>query len=526
MEDDIDFDRIFLSWQTDCMSTFNLILTTIVVTLPKGFADVGFVWGFGILCVVALLSYLSSTFILEVQSIYGALHYCHGRGGEQRTTTTPATTITTTSQIHASYNPPGRVVWNINQSFIIEANSRMTTSSRNEIAPIPSNTTRHSTTQLQENDSNDSTKPYETIGELIPNTSYNDLCQAFLPNQICLNMYRIAICLYLYGIISIHLIALAKSLTSIVCFDPYCFMGDEMNECKIFTKFFTIDIYRYILIVVVFIVSSFICLRLSPSKSLLCCMVLLRWCAFISMIVLAFSRIAKGLDDGPENRKINKLYSIPTYIGICMNVFMIQYSLPNNISNVADKDRFPRTLCFSYITGVTAIALILITATFAFTPSEIQDIYSLNFTAPNFFRYFLELFPVYSSSVFLPALGIALRKTIKTILPWTCAPSECYTFVKEIVYQLLTIVPPITIAFISCDIEMLVAYTGLFSGGCCGFIVPVIFLYYARKEKSKFFGKYFVRYSSPFQHPIWLLLLLIWYCTCFGFMMYCNFKGN
>ena len=124
------------------------------------------------------------------------------------------------------------------------------------------------------------------------------------------------------------------------------------------------------------------------------------------------------------------------------------------------------SLVFGDFGSVLVLYLVLaLTGVFLF--KEPRDLYTLNFfdvtdsaqIPPDFIRYFLALFPVFTLSSTFPIVGITLRNNIRTLcdlllkreLPWA---------VDKVGLPLVTLLPPIMFALLTDDVQFLVGITG------------------------------------------------------------------
>ena len=513
------------SWLVGTVYLFNLIVATGLVTLPKAFAEVGLILGLIVIILLGLIGYCTVTFLIEVQSIYNAIQlhtptkneeYKEGKGITEESGIHNDIEITTA----VSYHNDGVEIENSAENGQPTAQNEKTAVEKkqcgvtrvinNDNGNASQTFSRREVIQEVEVEVN----PGEYLYDITVETDLGELCKPFF-SKVGITLSYGAICLYLYGSISIHLTAIAKSATSIVCNDTNCFVGNDSAPCKTIRNLSVLHTYRVMVTVCLIICSPFIFLSLTKSKILQLCTTLLRWFALISMIVLALLRIGKG--EGNDTPNLLVFSKVSNFIGIALYVFLVQISIPNVITPVTNKTRLNLSmiLTFSCVTLVTAF--ILITSIYAFDPNEIQDLYTFNFNHPVFFKYLFQLFPIYSSAACIPILGVTLRENLKTLfLP----RSRRESWVLKITFPLLVIIPPSVITYNTYNVGMLAGYTGAYAGGIVQYVIPAMLVYCGRKQAIRLFGEYKNKHRSPFYHRNWIYFVLVWYLICFVSVTY------
>uniref|UniRef100_UPI00398EA098 transmembrane protein 104 n=1 Tax=Pristiophorus japonicus TaxID=55135 RepID=UPI00398EA098 len=246
---------------------------------------------------------------------------------------------------------------------------------------------------------------------------------------------------------------------------------------------------------------------------------LMRWIAFIIMIILALIRISKGGGEG--HPPVANFSGIPNLFGVCVYSFMCQHSLPSLITPISKKKHVIKLVLVDYVLILAFYSLLAFTAIFCF--SNLKDMYTLNFTSNcdvvsvPFIRYFLGLFPVFTISTNFPIIAVTLRNNWKTVFhrdggmyPW---------LIDRVVFPLITIIPAIVVAFCTHDLETLVGITGSYAGTGIQYIIPACLVYFSRKDVGLVFGNDVQnKYRSPFKHTFWVIFVLVWSISCFIFV--------
>ena len=161
------------------------------------------------------------------------------------------------------------------------------------------------------------------------------------------------------------------------------------------------------------------------------------------------------------------------------------------------------------------------------------------------FGYFLALFPVFTLSTSFPIIAITLRNNFQNAIlgsnlasyPWAVQRllfpilSVVSSLIPEsameapLVKFLFTLVmdmsffkfqiPPVLVALVSENLEILVRITGSFAGAGIQYIIPAFLVYFARKEVQKLpLGDRVNTFASPFSGTAWVLIVLLWATAC------------
>ncbi|VDN21635.1 unnamed protein product [Dibothriocephalus latus] len=328
-----------------------------------------------------------------------------------------------------------------------------------------------------------------------------------------------------------------------------------------------------------------------------------RWAAFILMIALACVRIwhfPPKLADPPmtsttpatitttpipiPHPPLANFHNVASLFGVSVYAFMCHHSLPGLITPVHNKHHIYSALLLPAYAVVLLLYFLLVgTAVAAF--DTIEDLYTLNFVpsadpdahvSPFILAvdYFLSLFPVFALSSTFPIVGTTLSNNLFALIglllpanPYqTLSPDDsprrldARRLAIRICVPLVTLLPPVAIAFATNDIEFLVGVTGAFGGSGIQYVFPTVLVYYARRdlerrlkfkenvgseaEENELSEMAMVGpsspqeeegvsesaplitlrrpvrnrsqnpFASPFAHTFWLILMLVWAAFC------------
>lgn len=251
--------------------------------------------------------------------------------------------------------------------------------------------------------------------------------------------------------------------------------------------------------------------------------------AFSTMIIFAAIALIKGKGKGhPSAANIG---GIPNLFGVCVYSFMCHHSLPSLITPIRNKSHLLRLFIVDYALILFFYSLLSFTGIFTF--EHLQDMYTLNFepqkcndTHPeeaiiannlSFIRYFLALFPVFTLSTNFPIIAITLRNNLKSVF---LKDNKRYNFcINHLLFPLLSVIPPVAIAFATEDLTVLVGITGSYAGAVIQYIVPALLVYFSRKTILATLGLGVRnKHASPFGHTAWIVFVLLWAFMCIIFV--------
>lgn len=241
------------------------------------------------------------------------------------------------------------------------------------------------------------------------------------------------------------------------------------------------------------------------------------------MIVLAVIRLGKKQGEGhPSYADIS---GVPNLFGVCVYSFMCHHSLPSLITPIRNKSKLYQLLAYDYVLILIFYLLLSFTGIYSF--NQLNDIYTLNFlpdpcdssnsiTNVQFIQYFLALFPVFTLSTNFPIISITLRNNLKTI--WYKEDRPYMWCVDRIVFPLLALLPPLGIALVTNQVELLVGITGSYAGAGIQYVIPALLVYCARKQTSMLFPEAKRKHASPFKGQFWVIFVCIWAAVCIAFV--------
>ncbi|XP_026859154.2 transmembrane protein 104 [Electrophorus electricus] len=460
---------------------FNLIVGTGALTMPKAFSTAGWVVSLALISFLAFMSYMTTTFVIEAMAAANALLHWKRREQEE----------IKDSDSSSDYS---------DDEVIIRGRSEQV-----ETRPILS------------------VRPtLVDYFDIMERVEMGQMASMFF-NKVGVNMFYICIIVYLYGDLAIYAAAVPMSLMEVACGNHSCNTGslkcNDTESCWGPVK--RKDAYRVFLAIFTLLLGPFTFFNAQKTKYLQILTSLMRWIAFSMMIILALIRIGKG--HGKGHPQVAQLTGIPNLFGVCVYSFMCQHSLPSLITPISDKRRVGALLIVDYVLILGFYTLLSFTAIFCFDSSLLRDMYTLNFTdncdvlGLATLRYFLGLFPVFTISTNFPIITVTLRNNWKTLFhrdggtyPWV---------VDRIVFPLITLVPPIIVAFCTHDLEALVGITGAYAGTGIQYIIPATLVYFSRRHLEPVFGRGVVnKHRSPFFHTFWVAFVVLWATFCLMFV--------
>uniref|UniRef100_A0AAY4AS39 Amino acid transporter transmembrane domain-containing protein n=1 Tax=Denticeps clupeoides TaxID=299321 RepID=A0AAY4AS39_9TELE len=473
---------LYVSTVVGLVYMFNLIVGTGALTMPKAFATAGWVASLTLISVLAFMSYMTTTFVIEAMAAANAELRWKRREQEE---------------VHES------------DSTTDYSDEEVVTRGRAE--PVE-------------------TRPILSVQrggtvdhfDIVERVEMGQMASMFF-NKVGVNMFYICIIVYLYGDLAIYAAAVPMSLMEVACGNHSCSTGavtyNDTDSCWGPVK--RKDAYRVFLSIFTLLLGPFTFFNAQKTKYLQIMTSLMRWIAFIMMIILALIRIGKGHGEG--HPPVAQLSGVPNLFGVCVYSFMCQHSLPSLVTPISDKRRMGSLVLFDYVLILAFYSLLSFTAIFCFDSALLHDMYTLNFTdncdvlnVP-FLRYFLGLFPVFTISTNFPIIAVTLRNNWKTLFhrdggtyPW---------LVDRVIFPLITLVPPILVAFCTHNLEALVGITGAYAGTGIQYIIPAFLVFLSRRHLEPVFGRDVVnKHKSPFHHTGWVVFVVLWAAFCLMFV--------
>lgn len=338
-------------------------------------------------------------------------------------------------------------------------------------------------------------------------------------NKLGRMIFYISLCIYLYGDLSIYVTAISDSFVDIICQGNGSVAENFSLPCWKEHAVEKMYIYRCIIVGFILTVGPFTYFNVQKTKYLQILTSVLRWSAFLIMIILALIHMTRH--EGASPRPI-VFSGVPSLIGASVYSFMCHHSLPGIIKPFTEKRFIVRQMGFDY--SVICVFYILLAMTGSFAFKNLKDLYTLNFIPSNpeennifmdVIYYFLGAFPIFTLSTSFPIIAITLQNNLKALFLDVNA-IERYNFVlRRLLFPTLAIIPPAVVAFSTHDLGNLVKYTGAYGGAVIQYIVPATLVWAARRRCLRDFGSGAKnKYGSPFRSNFWILLVLVWAVAC------------
>eukprot|EP00092_Neocalanus_flemingeri_P014748 GFUD01015915.1.p1 GENE.GFUD01015915.1~~GFUD01015915.1.p1 ORF type:complete len:521 (-),score=128.06 GFUD01015915.1:235-1797(-) len=493
---------------TGLIYIFNLIVGTGALTLPAAFHDAGWLLSSVIIILLAFMSYLTATFVIESMAAANAMiHWKRLQRLKRSGGPVSEQLVARTLQVQAI------------------GGARETPSS-----PL---LRAASSARRQEDDENQPLIDQDAI-ERIPSTvsNYYEITEITEMGRMASlffsrggrNMFYLCLVIYLYGDLAIYGAAVAKSVRDVACNYKPPNMTSPLNIsdselCWADSTKTRLDAYRIFLAVFVCTIGQFVFCNVTKTKYLQIATTLMRWQAFIVMVVLATLTL---VNESPASPPASRISGLPNLFGVCVYSFMCHHSLPGLVTPISDKKKLYSLMLGDYAIILSFYFLLAFTGIFAFR--DINDLYTLNFQpspSDSWFlwslHFFLSLFPVFTLSTNFPIIAITLSNNLKSLF---LTEGRMYSYwTRTVVFPLLALVPPTCVAMATHSLEFLVGITGSYAGAGIQYIVPAALVYYARQEAGSALGVG-VRnqHKSPFKHWMWVVFVQLWAITCIVFV--------
>ena len=494
---------------------FNLIVGTGALTMPKAFAQAGWLVSTLVVVTLAFMSFMSVTFVIESMSI-------------------------------ANYMEKRRLR---HETSVVADNG-----SANDQAADEEEPDERETTSLLENSRDTTCKWYDITvqKELI------DMARMFLP-PLWLRFASITLSIYLYGDLVIYSAAISKSLRDVTC--SLTNNSSISNDtCWVFPNEYIISrsaTYRIYVIAILFTIAPFAYFNVKKTTPIQIATSACRWVAFLSMIILTAIILTRG--QGRGSPVTASLTGVPNLFGVCVYSFMCHHSLPLLITPIRRKEKSLYTVITSdYMLILFFYLLLSFTAIYTF--DDLQQIYTLNFqksssssfdiiTSVSFLQYFLPLFPVFTLGSSFPIIAITLQKNLSFIIkPWlisliyrqstdqleeslvqvssasteaeesTSISPRVNFWIDRITLPTLAVVPPVLVALITEDLTFWVNIVGSYAGVAVQYVTPGLIILYGRaklKEQTievltDSAARIRDKLKSPFSQTAWIWITFSW----------------
>ena len=472
-----------------------------VLTLPQLFSQTGWVLGLAGLSVVALVSYITATFVVETIFIYRLLqqHY-QDQGQNKAGTQADGCVMNVNSDKGALYSRT-----DCNNENIVEN------------LHIDHVNDKHGEVKKEKYEMNEPRKNMCNIGR-DEEVELGHLFQMFFPNFLSILFY-ITLCLQLYGVISIDFVILSKSLTSISCDEYNWVTVNTTTSCKNMVHLPVHEVYLVMLSIFVALIGPFVFFDIASTKVIQLLTFIYRFVSLLCMSILGMMKIGNGSNVTPKLASLGKL---PNFVGAVLYILGFHMAIPSIINPIKYKHSLKSVIITPFVIVMVLDVLLVMSACYAYPVEEIQDIYTLNFThPPPLLKYFLQLFPVVCLLSSVPITAIVLRENLKKLL--LKKNEEEYSFmVRRIAFPLLVLIPPVTIAYVTDDVILLVGYIGTGTGGLLLYVFPALSVHFARRTAERTLGSHYsVDNKSSFCHKVWIMFILVWYVISTATLVFC-----
>lgn len=500
---------------------FNLIVGTGALTLPAAFHDAGWLPSTVIIILLAFISYLTATFVIESMASANALMH-HRRlqrfkkssHSEQPEVNNTAGGSTEVRIVPAEESSDSGRASPSNFHYVGQQTD-------DESEPLLSDT---SDINLQRHGYSDN-RPLRSENE----TTFYDITEIFEMGKMASLFFNktgrfafyLCLIIYLYGDLAIYGAAVAKSLRDVMCtYTPFNTTKSSKNIsedelCWENSDLDRFDAYRVALAGFIVLLGPFTFFNVTKTKYLQLLTTIMRWLAFGVMITLAGLRLSKGKIFNPP---VSDFSGVPNLFGVCVYSFMCHHSLPSLVTPISRKRGINALVFLDYFVILLFYFLLAFTGIFAF--EEINDLYTLNFQPEpdeawymKVIHYFLSLFPVFTLSTNFPIIAITLRNNLKTLF---LTEGRMYSWcTRKVVFPLMALIPPVVLALATNSLEFLVGITGSYAGAGIQYVVPALLAYSGRKATVKAIGVGVKNHhQSWFQSTIWIVLVNLWALGC------------
>ncbi|XP_054289417.1 transmembrane protein 104 homolog [Macrosteles quadrilineatus] len=468
---------------TGLVYIFNLIVGTGALTLPAAFYRSGWALGSILMCILSFVSYVTATFVVEAMATSNAL-----------------LNFSKAKQLR-------RIGHYLDMAHQI---SGYTTESEEESYRSPSEESPLTAPGSIQNFPSDPVAFYT-----IDNKVEMGEMAALLFNRGGRLAFFLCFVSYLFGDLSIYAAAIGQSLV-----DTYCkstnFTDPDDKPCLPNHSYSTIEAYRVFLITFLLIFGPFVFFNVQKTKYIQLFTTLTRWLAFTVMIYLTVSRL---LDPSvPHSSPHPAVVSgFPSLLSSCVYAFMCHHSLPSLLSPIRNKENLHRNLAADYLLVLMFYLTLAVPAVFAFP--HINDLFTLNFVPQpgdseelQIADYFLILFPVFTLTASFPVISVTLRNNLQSVV----SPSRS-KLLRLVILPLAAVVPPVLLAVFLPNLQFLVGITGAYAGVGIQYVIPATLVMSSRRSVPRELSSVENTFASPFRHPAWPLLVILWAIICISF---------
>eukprot|EP00347_Sterkiella_histriomuscorum_P023649 403333869 len=459
-------------------TVINLILATGPFSYPYAFTSLGPVLSLIILLITSVLSYISSTFIVEV----------------------------------------------ISSANAVRSQGRLAT-----LFPEQSYATPQKQMKFNEKDLGHKTSPYYIRQKI----ELGKLVETFCPYWIKIAVMIILV-IYMYGAMCLKYASGAESFVQAVSYTIY-------NSPDEWTNKSAFDPYYIGIIIFGGLSLTFSFGNIENAKILQIVTGILRLIVIIFLYGGTLFYLGKDgvqaapVFDGPSIAK-----NLATSFGNTVFVFIFHHSISGVVYPIRPQTQIKRMFLTSHIIGTFLLGLEGLMAFLAFSgidhncgggnpyPCRVSKLFNENFVNIPFIGQVCNFYPMLNVSS-VPVITITLRNNLMEMIPikqWLSKSSfRAARFMAEdqrrIVKGLWSIIlsaPVIVAVMFLRDPQSFIQYTGGLCGTFILFIIPLTITWHARRrDVEKTYGHNFNK--SPFQHPIYMILIGVYAILTLSFVI-------
>ncbi|KRY00191.1 Transmembrane protein [Trichinella pseudospiralis] len=490
----------------------NLLVGTGALALPRSFQDAGYALGLFTMLVLAFVSYMNVTFVIEAMSVASACLSEEKKLQDEKPSSSSSTTTTTTTTV----------------------------------AVIASGRSEQQRVRQQESLDESSDLGKEEKFDLKENMELGRMACLVLGRWGWLFFYA-CMGVYLFGDLIIYGVVVPKALMNAVCAYPdnqslinvssswACRSGGDV-------EFSRGAVYRILVVVFGLVLGPFVFFGIGRTKYFQFVASFLRWASFLVMIGWAVQRLVAGTADGhPEPARPSQFTSL---FGTTVYSFMCHHSLPAILTPIEQKARLQIRVGIVYLVVFSFYLTMAVTAVLAF--GRLHDVYVLDFfqlsagstwdadhwTLVTLLKYFLLLFPVFTISSNYPIIGITLRNNVNMLLFGpddgfaSTVSTQCLVVsdqkeqstwcgkwgwtLRRVVVPFLVVLLPLCISLVTDDVEALIAATGSYAGVGIQYVTPTWLVWHLRSSRADLVDQMPSNLASPFRHKAWLIFSFLW----------------
>ena len=318
---------------------FNLIVGTGALTLPAAFHDAGWLLSTVIIVMLAFMSYLTATFVIESMASANAIIQHRRLQRIKQTSSSSSGTQESNAARHANLS---------------STPASTTDEDDDESEPLlsdPEVTLITGSSSISNGSRNGEEPEQDRYYNIVEVFEMGKMASLFF-NKAGRIAFYLCLTIYLYGDLAIYGAAVAKSLRDVACtYTPANVSKSSSNisenvQCWSNADLTRLDAYRIALAIFVFALGPFAFFNVTKTKYLQLLTTIMRWMAFIAMISLALIRLSKGVVYKPP---VSQFSGVPNLFGVCVYSFMCHHSLPSLVTPISRKKHVNSLIGVDYL---------------------------------------------------------------------------------------------------------------------------------------------------------------------------------